>query len=82
MYLHGYNQHFHIAGEDCCNRSARNAQGRCAELPVNQDIIEAQVHNDCRNSRFHRQDRLPAFPQRAGISLHNGEGRQPRQHNP
>ncbi len=73
-------QHFHIPGEDCRDRSADHPERRCAEFPVDQDIIEQQIYNNSCYSRFHGQQRLPALAQRARIDLHRRKSRQTDQH--
>ena len=73
-------QQLHIPGDHCCDGGAFHAHGRGAEMAEDQYPVAEQVGQDRADTGEHRNPGFPGLPQRAGIDLHQREGRKPPQH--
>ena len=76
----GYDQQFHIPGDDRRDGSALYAHGWSAQMTEDQDPVAEQVGQDGTDSGKHRRPGFAGFPQRTGVNLDQREGRQPPQH--
>ena len=70
----------HIAGQHGGDGRALHAQLREAQLAVDQQEVEDQVHEHGDDARQHGQAGLAGLAQGAGVALSDGEGRKPQQH--
>ena len=69
-----------IAGDDRCDGGAFHAEGRGAQMPVDQDPVQEKICENGNNTGNHGGSGFTGFPQGSGIDLNQGEGDQPPQH--
>ena len=82
MRVDDYDAQFHVPGNNRRSRRAPHAQRRRAQLPEDQHPVQEEVCGDGADAGHHGHHGFPALPQRAGVSLHDGERRDPPEHNP
>lgn len=73
-------RHLHITGKDRSDRGALNAEDRKAKFAIDQKVVKYQIDAHGGNARFHGNDRVSTFAERAGINLHYHKRRQAKQH--